>query len=264
MKVGFIGLGTQGKYLAINLAQSGHDLAVYDIRPEPLRDLAAAGATIAESSRDVGAHGDVIEICVLDDAQLLEVMLAPRGVLAGAREGATVAVHSTVDPATIENLAKLASARGVELIDAPVSGSERGAKTKTMSYMVGGSEAAFERCRPLFEISGTKITHTGPLGTGIRAKLAHQLIICVNMLAAHEGMRFGRAAGLPAETLEKVVREGMAQSAMAERWSQLSLAPHATPVFYKDLELCLKFAHELGIPAPGAALAQQLLDEIVP
>ena len=136
---------------------------------------------------------------------------------------------------------------GVDLIDAPVSGSDRGARAKTMSYMVGGSDHAFKTCRPIFEISGPKITHTGPLGTGIRAKLAHQLIICVNMMAAHEGMRLGCEAGLPAEMVEKVVREGMAQSSMANQWSKLSLAPRANPVFYKDLQLCLKFAHELGL-----------------
>jgi 3-hydroxyisobutyrate dehydrogenase-like beta-hydroxyacid dehydrogenase len=133
-----------------------------------------------------------------------------------------------------------------------------------MSYMVGASAATFEKLKPLFATSGPKITHTGGLGTGIRAKLAHQLIICVNMLAAYEGMRLGREAGLPVDVLEKVVREGMAQSRMADNWSQLKIAPHSTGVFYKDLQVCLKFAHELGLPAPGAALAQQLLDTIVP
>ena len=264
MKVGFIGLGTQGKPLAVNLARSEHDVMVYDIQREPLGELASAGARIAHSNREVGAHGELIEICVLNDAQLEDVVLGPDGVLAGARPGNIIAVHSTVEPSTISRLAEAAADRDVELIDAPVSGSDRGAKAKTMSYMVGGSEAAFEACRPIFEISGTKITHTGPLGTGIRAKLAHQLIICINMLAAYEGMRLGREAGLSPEILEKVVREGMAQSAIAEHWSQLSLAPRATSVFFKDLELCLKFAHELGMPAPGAALTQQLLDHIVP
>ena len=264
MKVGFIGLGTQGKYLAVNLGQSEHDVMVYDIRREPLDELAAAGARIAGSNSEVGAHGAIVEICVLDDAQLNEVVLGDDGVLAGADAGTILAVHSTVEPGTIESLAEVAAAQGVELIDAPVSGSENGAKTKTMSYMVGGSAAAFETCRPIFEVSGPKITHTGPLGTGIRAKLAHQLIICINILAAHEGMRLGRAGGLSAEMLEKVIGDGMAQSAVAERWSKLRMAPRATGVFYKDLQLCLKFAHELGLPAPGAALAQQLLDEIVP
>jgi 3-hydroxyisobutyrate dehydrogenase-like beta-hydroxyacid dehydrogenase len=264
MKVGFIGLGTQGKYLAVNLAEAGHDVMVYDVRREPLDELAKVGARIARSNREVGAHGEVVEICVLNDSQLEEVVLRDDGVLAGARPGTIVAVHSTVEPATIARLAEAAKARGVELIDAPVSGSERGARAKTMSYMVGASPETFERLKPLFATSGPKITHCGGLGAGIRAKLAHQLIICINMLAAHEGMRLGREAGLPAEILEKVVREGMAQSRIAENWSQLKLAPHSTPVFFKDLQVCLKFAHELGVPLPGAALTQQLLDTIVP
>jgi 3-hydroxyisobutyrate dehydrogenase-like beta-hydroxyacid dehydrogenase len=264
MKVGFIGLGTQGKYLAVNLAEAAFDLKVYDVRREPLDELAKVGAKVARSSREVGAHGEIIEICVLNDAQLEDVVLGPEGVLAGVGPGAIIAVHSTVEPATIAKLADAAKARGVELVDAPVSGSERGAKAKTMSYMVGASAEAFERLKPVFATSGPKITHTGGLGTGIRAKLAHQLIICINMLAAYEGMRLGRESGLSAEILEKVVREGMAQSRMAENWSQLKLAPHSTGVFFKDLQVCLKFAHELGMPAPGAALTQQLLDTIVP
>ena len=264
VKLGFIGLGTQGKYLAVNLAKAGHDLMVFDLRREPLEELAEAGARIGKSSREVGAHGEIVEICVLDDAQLANVVLGTEGVLAGASRGTIVAVHSTVEPATIERLATAARDRGVELIDAPVSGSERGARNKTMSFMIGGSASAFEKCSPIFATSGPKITHTGPLGSGIRAKLAHQLIVCVNMLAAYEGMRMGREAGLPDKLLEKIMHDGAAQSFMADRWSELKLAPHATGVFYKDLQLCLKFAHELGVAVPAAALAQQLLDTIVP
>ena len=114
-----------------------------------------------------------------------------------------------------------------------------------MSYMVGGSDRAVERCLPLFRTSGPSIMRTGPSGSGIRAKLAHQLIVCINMLAASEGMRLGRAAGLSSAILEQVVHEGGAQSRIADQWSQLSLRS-ATPVFFKDLPICLKFAHELG------------------
>jgi len=264
MKVGFIGLGTQGKYLALNLATAGHDVMVFDLRPEPLAELKAAGAKIARTCKEIGTHGDVIQICVLNDAQVDAVMLGPDGVLAGAAAGKLVAIHSTVDPATIAKAAEAGAKQSVEVIDAPVSGGEHGAKNKTMSYMVGGSTAALEKCRPLFETSGNKITHTGALGTGIRAKLAHQLIICVNMLAAYEGMSLGLQAGLTPELLQKVIHEGAAQSLMADRWFQLKLGPHAQKVFYKDLQLCLKFAGDLGLPVPGAALAQQLLNKIVP
>ena len=264
MKVGFIGLGTQGKYLAVNLAQAGHDLMVYDLRREPLEALAAVGAKIGRSAKEVGAHAEVVEVCVLNDAQVEEVVAGPNGVLAGAANGTIIAVHSTIEPGTIAKLAELAAAKGVELIDVPVSGSEGGARNKTMSYMAGGSERAFQKCRPLFETSGSKITHVGPLGSGIRAKLAHQLIICVNILAAYEGMRLGTEAGLPPEMLSKVIHEGMAQSSVADRWFSMAMNTNARSVFYKDLQLCLKFAHELGLSAPGAALAQQLLDTIVP
>lgn len=264
MKVGFIGLGTQGKYLAVNLAAAGHDLMVYDVRREPLTELEAAGAKIARSSREVGAHGEVVEICVLDDTQLEAVVTGADGVLAGAAKGTIVAVHSTVRPGTIATLAALAAAGGVELIDVPVSGSEAGAKAKTMSYMVGGSARAFEKCRPLFETSGPKITYCGAVGSGIRAKLAHQLIISVNLLAAAEGMRLGIASGLSPELLQKIVQEGAAQSRVADRWFSTKMNANAPGVFYKDLRLCLEFAHDLGLKAPGAALAQQLVDEIVP
>lgn len=264
MKVGFIGLGTQGKYLAVNLADAGHDLMVFDLRREPLEVLAQHGASVAGSAREVSAHGEVVEICVLNDAQLEAVVMGPEGVFAGAAPGTIVVVHSTVEPTTIARLADAAQALGVELIDVPVSGSEAGARNKTMSYMVGGSAHAFAKCRPLFETSGPKITHTGGLGSGIRAKLAHQLIICVNILAAHEGMRLGIEAGLAPEILTQVVHGGMAQSSIADRWFTMAMNKNAKTVFYKDLQLCIKFARELNLSVPGAALAQQLLDTIVP
>ena len=264
MKVGFIGLGVQGKYLAINLADAGYDLMAFDLRPGPLDEVAAHGAKKATSNKNVGAHGDIICICVLDGQQARQVVCGPDGVLAGARPGSLIVVHSTIEPSIITELAEAAQLRNVELIDAPVSGSEPGAKSKTMSYMVGGSVQTFERVRPIFETSGKNIIHTGGLGTGIRAKLAHQIIISVNMLAAYEGMRVGIEAGLSAEVLEQVTSTGAAQSRVADRWFRMKLGPHAQGVFYKDLKLCLEFAHELNISAPGAALAQQLLEKIVP
>lgn len=264
MKVGFIGLGMQGKYLAVNLAQAGYDLKVFDTRSEPLAELAAAGAKIARSCAEVGAHAEIVQVCVLDDAQVEAVIAGPAGLLEAAAPGTLVVIHSTIEPATIERLVPAAAAKKVELVDAPVSGSERGAKNKTMSYMVGGSKAALEKCRPLFETSGNKIQHVGELGAGLRAKLAHQIIISINMMAAYEGMRVGVESGVDAKILEKVIAEGLAQSWVADHWSDLSFGPHSRMVFYKDLHLGLKLAHQLGISVPGAGLAQQLLDKIVP
>jgi 3-hydroxyisobutyrate dehydrogenase len=263
-KVGFIGLGVQGKYLAINLADAGFDVMVYDLRRDLLDELATHNAKIAKSAAEIGAHAEIVCVCVLDDPQVANVVQGPDGLLETAKSGTIIAIHSTVDPQTIADLANAARARGIELIDAPVSGSEPGARAKAMLYMVGGTKEAFERCRPIFETSAKNIIHTGPLGTGIRAKLAHQLVTCVNMLSAYEGFQMGAAAGLPAEILTEVLRTGAGQSRLTDRWVTLKLGPHAQEVFFKDLKLCLKFAHDLKISVPGAALAQQLLDRVVP
>jgi 3-hydroxyisobutyrate dehydrogenase len=264
MKFGFIGLGVQGKYLAINEARAGHDLMAYDVRAEPLAELAQAGAKIANSSREVGAHGEVVQVCVLDDAQVEEVVAGKDGVLAGAKPGTILVIHSTIRPSTIEKMAALAEKRGVEVADVPVSGSERGAREKTMSYMVGGSDAALVKCKPLFEASGSKIVRTGPLGTGIRAKIAHQLAVCVNMLSAYEAMSMADKAGLDRDTLIKVIGDGAAQSRMADGILKRLIASSSNRVFRKDLKLCLEYAEELGIPTPGAKLALETLDKMVP
>jgi 3-hydroxyisobutyrate dehydrogenase-like beta-hydroxyacid dehydrogenase len=264
MKVGFIGLGMQGKYMAINLATAGYDLMVYDTRPEPLRELAAVGAKIARSNAEVARHSEIVQVCVLNDVQVEAVVTGPAGLLETAAPGTIVVIHSTIEPATVEKLAPLVAQRNVEILDAPVSGSERGAKAKTMSYMVGGSADALQKCRPLFETSGPKIQHVGKLGAGVRAKLAHQIIITVNMMAAYEGMRVGVESGLDPKILEKVIHDGLAQSWIADEWSALSFGPHSREVFYKDLHLGVKLARQLGISVPGAELAQQLLDKIVP
>jgi 3-hydroxyisobutyrate dehydrogenase-like beta-hydroxyacid dehydrogenase len=212
----------------------------------------------------VGAFADVTVTCVLNDDQTLAAVTGPEGVLSGARPGSCLVVHSTIGHSTIMALKAAAAAAQVELVDAPVSGGERGARAKTMSYMVGGSDEAVARCAPLFAASGEKITRTGEVGTATLAKIVHQHIVCLNMLAAHEGMRVGRAAGLSPEILMKIVSEGAAQSRMADNWFSLSLRPHAVGVFDKDLSLCLALADELGLPAPGALLAKQHIDEIVP
>jgi 3-hydroxyisobutyrate dehydrogenase-like beta-hydroxyacid dehydrogenase len=264
VKVGFIGLGMQGKYLAINLANAGYDLIVFDTRPEPLEELAAAGAKIAKSCGEVAAHAEIVQVCVLDDAQVTAVISGPEGLLTSAAPGTIIVVHSTIEPSTIDKLAVIAAEKKVEIMDVPVSGSEKGAKNKTMSYMAGGSKAALEKCRPLFEVSGHKIQHVGELGAGLRAKLAHQIIISINMMAAYEGMKVGVEAGVDPKMLETVINEGLAQSWIADEWSSLSFGPHSRDVFYKDLHLGLKLARELGISVPGAGLAQQMLDKIVP
>lgn len=261
MKVGFLGLGTQGKGLALNAVAAGFSLTVFDIREEPCTELAAAGARVADSAAQLARESEIIQICLLDDAQVRSVVPV---VIEHAAEHALIAIHSTVHPATVHELATLGLSRGITVVDAPVSGGAVGARAKRMSFMVGGPQEAVARLTPLMQASGPAIQHVGLLGSGLRAKLAHQVIIAINLMAAHEGMSLGVASGLPSNVLETVVRNGAANSHVAGKWFSLGLGPHAAGVFYKDLKIALEFAHGLGLSMPGAALVQQLLRSILP
>lgn len=269
--VGFIGLGNIGKPMAINVVKAGFDLMVYDLRQEPMQVLTALGAKAGRSAREIGAHAEIIELVVVDDAQVESVILGEGGVLNGARPGSVIAVHSTVHPRTVRKLAESAKAKGVSLIDAQVSGGERGAYAKSLCYMVGGDKAAFEKCQPVFATSGANIFHLGDLGTGAIAKLAHNLIVYVNMLAASEGMRLAEMAGVDLKAMERVVHAGAAQSRVADHWSQqrklkdtYTSGPQGLmQLIHKDLRLALELGHDLALPLPGAALTQQLLKTVL-
>jgi 3-hydroxyisobutyrate dehydrogenase-like beta-hydroxyacid dehydrogenase len=270
-RVGFIGLGNIGKPMALNVAKAGFDLLVYDVREEPLKELAAAGAKVARSAREVGAHGEIIELVVVDDAQVEAVTLGEGGVLNSATPGSIIAIHSTVHPKTVRAIAEFAKAKKVGVIDAQVSGGERGAYAQTLCYMVGGDKALFERCRPVFATSGANIFHLGELGMGAVAKLAHNLIVYVNMLAASEGMRLAEKAGLDLAALQEVVHASAGQSRVADNWLQqrrlketYTTGPQGLmQLIHKDLRLALELGHDLDLSLPGAALSQQLIDRVL-
>ena len=270
-RVGFIGLGNIGKPMALNVARAGFDLLVYDVREDPLKELAAAGAKVARSAQEVGAHGEIIELVVVDDAQVEAVTLGEGGVLNSATPGSIIAIHSTVHPKTVRAIAEFAKAKRVGVIDAQVSGGERGAYARTLCYMVGGDKALFERCRPVFATSGANIFHLGELGAGAIAKLAHNLIVYVNMLAASEGMKLAEKAGLDLKALQEVVHASAGQSRVADNWLQqrqlkdtyTTGAQGLMQLIHKDLRLALELGHDLGLPLPGAALTQQLIERVL-
>lgn len=264
MKVGFIGLGVQGKPLALNIVNGGHDVSVFDLRPEPLAELRARGAHIADSPAEIGALAEVVIICVMTDAQVETVMNPRGGLLERPVPGMIIAIHSTVAPETIKRIGELAARHGVSVVDAPVSGGERGARERTMSFIVGGEEAAIGRCEPIFALSGTKITRTGVLGSATVAKLAHQVAVCGNILAMAEAVRLARAAGISTSVIKQVIGQGAAQSYIADTWGEIAMAPHAIPLFRKDLKHALKLAEDSGVALPGIALIQPMLEAIVP
>ncbi len=266
-KVGFIGLGTIGKPMAMNVVKAGFDLMVYDLREDPLKELAGLGAKIAHSAGEVGKHGEILELAVVDDAQVEAVVLGERGVLGSAAPGSIIAIHSTVLPKTARNIAELAGARGVGVLDAQVSGGERGALDRTLCYMVGGDKELLKKCRPVFATSGANIFHMGDIGMGATTKIIQQIIVCFNMLAMSEGMLLGERTGLDFKALQEVIHASAGQSYVADNWFErfkLVAAPmpirrQRMEVFYKSLCPALELAHDLGISLPGVALTQQLL-----
>ena len=270
-KVGFIGLGTMGKPMAINIAKAGFDLMIYDIREEPLRELGTLGVKIARSAKEVGEYADIIEIAVLDDAQVEAVGFGDAGVLMGARAGAIVAIHSTVLPKTLKAITENASSKNIIIVDAPISGGETGAYEQRLCYMVGGSKESVDQCREVFATSGAEILHLGEVGTGTAAKIINQILVCINMLAMFEGVSVAEKAGLDLKLLQKVIHNSAGQSYMADHWferiERVSQSPdalrHQWEGFYKTLSVALECANDLGVFLPGAALTQQLLAKIV-
>lgn len=263
IRLGFVGLGVQGAPLARNIVAAGRALTVFDVRPEAVRSLVEAGATAAATVAEVGAASDLVLVCVVSDDQVSAVIAGPGGLLEALAPGSIVVVHSTVDPQTIVRLAEQARARGVRIVDAPVSGGARGASAKQMSYMLGGDDEAVAACTPILRISGDRITHVGPTGSAAIAKLVHQVVLCGNMMAISEGMRLGSAAGLGEEVIRKIVGEGWAQSRIAEIWGP-AMAAQTRAIFYKDLRLALALGENAGAPLPATALCQQMLADVLP
>lgn len=267
--VGFVGLGQIGKPMALRLATQTLGLWVYDVAPEPLAELERAGAKVAGSVAELAAQVDLVCVMVRDDDQVREVI---GQILAGAREGVTVAIHSTVAPDTPSQLADVAGRRGVRIVDAPVSGGAMGAAEGTLAIMVGGSDEAFAVCRDPFTAMAGRVVHAGDIGAGTRMKLARNLMHFVAFTAATEAQRLAEAAGLDLVELGKVVRHTDAitggPGAIMHRDTAAPLSPgdgwfpileHVRALGEKDLGFAIGLADELAVDVPLAKLALERL-----
>ena len=270
-RVGFIGLGRMGRPMAANIIRAGFDLMVYDAREEPVRELALLGAKVASSPEELGRHAEIIELAVVDDAQVEAVVAGERGVLRGAGPGAIITIHSTIFPATAKRLAEIAGVKGVGVLDGPVSGGETGARDKALCYMVGGDKELVEKCRPIFATSASHIFYMGDTGAGAMTKLIIQVIVCMNMLAAYEGAILCEKTGLDFNSFREALRVSSGQSFVAENWHErfqrpgdpLPVRRQRAEIFSKSLSPALELALDLGISLPGAALAQRLLPRVM-
>jgi 2-hydroxy-3-oxopropionate reductase len=263
--VGYIGLGKMGKAMATNALRAGFEVSVYDVREQPVNELCELGAKAAANPKEVATHCQLIAVVVWDDAQVQQVMVGDHGILAGAQAGSLVIIHTTVHPATVRNLAKEISDRGLEIVDAQMSGGQAGAENRQLCFMVGGNREAFEQCRPLLASSGSNIFHMGALGMGAVMKLVQQTILCLNRLAAYEGMRLARAYGLDERLTQDVLGQSFAQSYVVDNWLGRFVVRDEDPQSKQGFALvlhtitpALELARELGIGLPLAALAQQM------
>ena len=264
MRVGVIGLGIMGAPMARNLLRAGHEVVVRSRTAARVEPLVAAGARAAASPAAVAAAVDAVVTSLPDGPDVELVVDGPDGLLAGATRGLLVIDTSTIAPATARTLASRAAAVGVDFLDAPVSGGEKGAIDGTLSIMVGGAPEAFARARPVLDALGRTATYMGGPGQGQMTKLVNQVIGATTLAAVAEGLTLAAHAGLDAEAVMAAVGSGAATS-----WALTNLGPRMqrddwAPGFMvrlqqKDLRLALAAAGGLGVPLPATALVHQLL-----
>jgi len=271
-RVGFIGLGNQGKPIAAHLAPAGLQTWVYDVAPEPVEELVAGGAKAATSARELGGEVDVVGICVPEDTHVRSVVFGDDGLLAGLAAGSVILVHSTILPETVEAVAEAAAASGVAVLDACVTGGAARAENRQLTYLVGGAEEALEKARPYFEATtDIPVIHAGPLGSGAKLKLCINLITYVQWAAAYESMALARAVGLPQEVLEEAGRSnGQLTELMINYLTTHKLPEEARKsdafqglmrghmqIGEKDLAWALQLARQSGVALPVASLVSQ-------
>jgi 3-hydroxyisobutyrate dehydrogenase-like beta-hydroxyacid dehydrogenase len=253
--VGYIGLGTMGEPMARNVVAAGFPTWVFDVNAAPSGRLAAIGARVADSPRDLAAACAVILVNVVNDAQVDQVVSgAGTGLLEGLRKGSVVVIHSTIHPDTCIRLAKLLAERGVGLIDAPFTGGAAAAAAGTLSLLVGGEDWCVAAARPVLQAEGV-VTHLGGVGVGELAKLGNNLVLGIMVHAVHEAIRLGASAGLGSETMLRVLTSGAADCWVARNWDAVGRMAASYPggaeglgaLTRKDLTLALKIAEDRGV-----------------
>ncbi len=263
-KVGFVGLGIMGAPMAANLLKAGFEVTVWNRTAARADPLIALGARVAGSPAEVSAASEVTVSCVSDSPDVDLVALGPGGIIEGAAAGSAYIDCSTISPAVARKVAAALGAKGVEMLDAPVSGGDVGAKAGTLAIMVGGDADVFERCLPVLQAMGKTIVFCGPSGSGQVVKLCNQVAGALNLLAMAEAITLCRRAGVdPAKMLE-VVGAGAASSWMIQNLGPRAVRGDFAPGFMvelmqKDLRLVQETSAETATPLPGAALVQQIL-----
>ena len=268
MNIGFIGLGLMGRPMAINVARGGHTLHIWARRAASLEPFAQFGAQAHASPAEVAKHADLVVTMVADAPDVEEVTLGENGVAAGAKKGLLVVDMSTIAPAAAQKIGMKLADRGLEFLDAPVSGGEVGAINATLSIMVGGKAAAFEKMKPIFALMGQNIVHVGDSGAGQVAKACNQIVTGMGVAAVAEAFNFARKSGADVAKVREALMGGFAYSKILENHGQRMIDRNFKPGFkawmhQKDLRIVMEEAHRLGLMLPGAAATAQMFNAMV-
>lgn len=263
MKIGYVGLGTMGAPMARNLLTAGFEVRVHNRTRDKEKPLAEAGASRAASPQEAAQNADVVITNVSDTPDVEAVVLGENGAIHGMKKGSVLVDVSTISPSATRQIAKQLSEKGVDMLDAPVSGGSEGAQKGTLSIMVGGKAEVVEKLMPVLEAMGSTITHVGDIGSGQITKAINQVIIAGTYAAVAEGMALGLAAGIDIEAAHRAVSGGAAGSwTLTNRGGNMIKNDYPlgfrTRLHRKDLVIALETARDLGVPIPVAAYVEQI------
>ena len=263
MKIGLIGLGIMGKPMAKNLLKAGYELVVNDRNQASIDEVVAAGASYATQA-EIGESCDVVLTMLPNSPQVKEVMLGDDGVAAHMKAGSTFIDMSSINPVASKEIAAVLEAKGIDMLDAPVSGGEPKAIDGTLSFMVGGKQEVFDKFKDLLGAMGASVVRCGDVGAGNTTKLANQIIVACNIQALAEALTLAQKAGVDPELVFQAIRGGLAGSTVMEAKAPMMIAGNDKPGFkidlhIKDLNNALDCAHAVGSPLPMTASVQEVL-----
>ncbi len=267
MKVGFIGLGIMGKPMSKNLIKAGYSLVVHDVNKSAVTELIALGAESAENARELAEKVEVIITMLPNSPHVKEVVLGPNGVIEAARPGLVLIDMSSIAPLVSRELSLRLAEKGMEMLDAPVSGGEPKAIDGTLSVMVGGKKGVFDKYYDLMKAMAASVVLTGDIGAGNVTKLANQIIVALNIAAMSEALVLATKAGVEPELVYKAIRGGLAGSSVLEAKAPLVMDRKFNPGFrvnlhIKDLNNAIETAHEVGVPLPLTASVMEILQSL--
>lgn len=267
MKIGFIGLGIMGKPMSKNILKAGYEVIIYSRTQSTIDELVAAGAIAARSPKEVAQESDVIITMLPNSPQVKEVILGENGVIEGAKEGTVVIDMSSIAPLVSREISQVLEERGIEMLDAPVSGGEPKAIDGTLSVMVGGKKEVFDRCYPVLKAMAASVVLTGNIGAGNITKLANQIIVAINIAAMSEALVLASKSGVEPELVYQAIRGGLAGSTVLDAKAPLIMDRKFDPGFrinlhIKDLSNVLETSHEIGVPLPLTASVMEMMQSL--